>query len=286
MHNETLIEIVDNNLSSYSKIETLETSIAKVDDYIRREYYNVLKKSTLHTKIHDNLQIELDKRITTLFNKLLINLVSKRQIIETDTGYIAIGTAGISYRVRHNYYGGMKFNYFPSGRGYNRGTKEYIDTLASYGDLILKYIHKKDKKEIISICTEFARQYKKTGIEMFKDTILLPDQTLNYIKTNYYDAIKHVLETSVYNKLEIKEQKDMLNIELYYNGTYITCFNLSKEIRNNDGYLYIALREQNPQALKVIERVCKQIIKQNKVKRELIDKLEKDLKGYILLDLF
>ena len=158
MDNKTLIEIAQHNKETYEQIQKLNNSILKVDSYIENQWEDILNQSTLHTEFSETSQYGLNLRIVNLFNKLLINLVSKRIVFKIGEGtndYLAFGQSGISRKKKYTsyYYNSpikmkdMRFDYFPTS--YNQARKSsvnrYLKTLAKYGSRIDEYIHKKDK---------------------------------------------------------------------------------------------------------------------------------------------
>ena len=299
MDNETLIEVAKHNKETYAEVEKLNSSILKVDSYIDKQWKEIMNQSTLHTEFSETSQYGLNLRIVNLFNKLLINLVSKRIVFKIGEGtndYLAFGQSGISCDKKYtSYYSSpikmknMRFDYFPSS--YNQARKSsvnrYLKTLAKYGSRIDEYIHKKDKKEILSICTKFSKEYLalSEGTHI-KQECVVGYSEFQWIENHSYRHLNNTIQTIRYDNIIMEESHSFISIRLYHGSDYITAINFHKDMDGSNRSKYIAIREQNPKTLRVLEDMCKKVKAQNEIKRRKVEQLEEKLKGYILLELF
>ena len=296
MEIDTLLEVVRENNMTLEQIKDLKASMEKVSEYLDSTFKETIKKETFPKEVIENSITKYNMKAVKMFNTLLVNLVSKRTILKVDDNkYIAFGTAGISdNKIIHPRYQqilrNMRFDYLPKYSLSSPDTiKAYALTLANNGSRINGYVKKTDKKEILKICTKFAKEYLKITQTNSSDTMSIlnvDEHTIRYVEHSYWRDRARQVCSYKYNKVNVIEKMNGIEITLIMSGVprYKTC-SINSTMGFNDISLFLSFKEQNPEVYAEIKEMYKEISAKNDKLRELINGLEEELKGYLLMEL-
>lgn len=298
MNLEKVTEQVIKGTKYKEEYETLRNQLNELSASIEEQIRQIRQCPTI-TSLKEQIKMSattsLKENIIDLFDDLLTKLISKRVVVTLPDNIqkIALSYAGISVDKQRTYSWCTKdkYNYLPTLNNYDDKWHGYLSALDHY-IMLRNRIHKRDKKEILTICGKFVKQYRQLDHHTeSSDTYKTfdEDKIIQYLyrglSYSYSGSFNFEQKTIKINKLRISFTTRGIDIHTYHNDEPKTFLSLNPSIDTNDSLILLELLKDD-QIKKVIYEAVDKFTKQNKDFRELATKLQEELQPYAVLDLF
>jgi len=275
----------------YNELRELMSQTEKELEHIEQEVRQNPTIISLQNRIKVCASKPVKRRLVGLFDNLLTKLISKRVVMEIDGKKMAMSYSGISVDEFRRYYSWQNetFQYIPTISNTDDKWHKYLQALDHY-IMLRNRLHKRDKKEIMTICGRFVKQYRQLThmTELESDyTPLGEDYQLNYIfkEWSYSATFTWTTKTLTINKIKIRYGSEGIEIRTMYDEELKSAVNIYADMDKNDCFLLLELLK-NEKIRDAIEMAIRKYEQSKQEFTELVNELEDNLQPYAVLDLF
>ena len=292
MNQDEIMDYANKSKDIQDQLKTYIQSIKTLDKLVENELTNNTKEDTLYNDIYKNSINKLKTRVLEIFNPLLTNLSCKRIMIrENEVKFVGISNSGIGYGSEHGYGDyiiqakdirlSYLSKYLPSSGNLNK----YIEILSKHGESFANQMCRKDKKEIMLICTQFAKNYNTNVLPMLKSSFNLTKMnSIISMEESRYNRYLSPIKYS-YNRVNFQEIPTGITINFYFHSIHLKSINISNYSTLEDNSIYLSLMENDAETKELLIKFKQEIQEKNTIFKGLVEKLHEDLKSYLLLEM-
>ena len=276
-------EYIDQITKLTKNIEIINEDI-KQNIYYEKPIINKLQK--LENLSSTKIMIETVNLLDTVFLKL----VSKTIKVTDD---ITIGNKGFVYGKRGYYsYNNTWMPSYTSRYGYVNSNKlnKYKKMLTPDNvQLIKKYVHKKDKKEILDIVSKYIKDIyvSKESDSKIENSIKLSDYKNIFVLISTYNySIGHShyqLVEKMFNKITYRIDNEGILLLFYNDLSHTNTLELVKLHKEPRDIFFLNQLLNDDEINIAINNIMNTYIKQQEKKRNVLNQMKYELEPYIVL---